>query len=215
MHSKIIKQNHKLSNSKVINTRLTRNAPNRQSFTAIFWEKSSSAMHKLSTGIRILFYLHKITACFRILLCSSTQIYYKMNCHNSAKIICTLYKIRAQQQWIEKQVFAISSHIYQTVSEDYLLLHKMSVPQSFAKHSYPSITRTSAKASATSHVKKLGTKKHMSIHCHNYYYNKSNSGHQTKNQHIKHQDNQNHKPLFKVFWIQINIYWVLHHCTSV
>ena len=99
-----------------------------------FEKKSSSAMHKLSTGIRILFYLHKITACFRILLCSSTQIYYKMNCHNSAKIICTLYKIRAQQQWIEKQVFAISSHIYQTVSQDYLLLHKISVPQSFAKN---------------------------------------------------------------------------------
>ena len=118
-----------------------------------FEKKSSSAMHKLSTGIRILFYLHKITACFRILLCSSTQIYYKMNCQNSAKIICTLYKIRAQQQWIEKQVFAISSHIYQTVSEDYLLLHKMSVPQSFAKHSYPSITTTSTKANATSHAK--------------------------------------------------------------
>ena len=76
-----------------------------------------------------------------------------MNCHNSAKIICTLYKIRAQQQWIEKQVFAISSHIYQTVSQDYMLLHKIFVPQSFTKHSYPNITRTSAKASATSHVK--------------------------------------------------------------
>ena len=46
---------------------------------------------------------------------------------------------------------------------------------------------------------KLTTKKHMSIYCRNYYYNKSNSGHRTKNQHIKHQDNQNHKPLFKVF----------------
>jgi hypothetical protein len=54
---------------------------------------------------------------------------------------------------MEKQVFAISSHIYQTVSQDYLLLHKIFVPQSFTKHSYPNITRTSAKASATSHVK--------------------------------------------------------------
>ncbi len=52
-----------------------------------------------------------------------------------------------------KQVFAISSHIYQTVSQDYLLLHKIFVPQSFTKHSYPNITRTSAKATATSHVK--------------------------------------------------------------
>ena len=47
--------------------------------------------------------LHKITTCFQILLCSSTKIYYKNNCHNSAKTICTLYKIRAQQQWIENK----------------------------------------------------------------------------------------------------------------
>jgi hypothetical protein len=73
------------------------------------------------------------------------------------------------------------------------------VPQSFARHSYPNITRTSAKASATSHVKKLTTKNHMSIYCHKYYYNKPNNGHQTKDPHIKHQDNQSHKPLFKIF----------------
>ena len=97
-----------------------------------------------------------------------------------------------------KTSFAISSHIYQTAPQNYLLLHTISVPQSFAKHSYPNITRTSAKASATV-MSKTDYKKHISIYCHNYYYHKSNSGHQTKTQHIKHQENQNHKPLFKVF----------------
>ena len=97
-----------------------------------------------------------------------------------------------------KQVFAISSHIYQTASQDYLLLHK------FLCHNH--LQNTAIQTSQELQQKlvlqvmsKADYTKHMNIYCHNYYYNKSNSGHQTKNQHIKHQDNQNHKPLFKVF----------------
>ena len=134
MHFQNHEQNHTLSNSKVVNIKLTTNASNGQSFISNFQEKNLYSHVQIKYRYSKLFvYLHKITTCSQILLCSSAKIYYKNNCHNSAKTICTLYSIRAQQQWIEKQVFAISSHIYQTVSQDYMLLHRIAVPQSFAK----------------------------------------------------------------------------------
>ena len=58
-------------------------------------------------------------------------------------------KSGAQQQWIETQVFAISSHIYQTAPQNYLLLHKISVPQSFGKTQLSKHHKNLAKASAT------------------------------------------------------------------
>ena len=71
------------------------------------------------------------------------------------------------------------------------------MPQSFPKNTAIQTSQELQQKLVLQVMQKLTTKKHMSIYCHNYYYNKSNSGHQTKNQHIKHQDNQNHKPLLK------------------
>ena len=137
------KQNHKFWNSKVYNIKLRRNMLKWITFTWKFHKKNPLIFVQIVYKYMIFFALvAQKTACFQTLLCSSTEIY----CKNIVTILLRLPAI------YRKHVFAISSHIYQTVSQDYLLLHKISVPQSFAKHGYPNITRISAKASAASHV---------------------------------------------------------------
>jgi len=136
----------------------------------ISWKKSSH----LSSNCSHVYEFFAVVAQKQL----AVKLYYALQQKYIAKNIVTiLLRLPAIYR---KHVFAISSHIYQTVSQDYLLLHKISVPQSFAKHGYPNITRISAKASAASHVTNWQQKSIWEYTATIITRISPNSGHQTK-----------------------------------